>query len=92
MISITTKAQMNLVTGTFEFHENGQLKYRGNYIDGKHHGLWEIFHQNSQLHGRANYTDGKLDDLFEVFDEAGDLTRVEIWGSGELIEESKLLH
>ena len=29
-----------LITGTFEFHENGQLTHRGTYIDGKHNGLW----------------------------------------------------
>jgi antitoxin component YwqK of YwqJK toxin-antitoxin module len=30
------------------FHNNGELKYRGNYKIGKRDGPWEWFHENGQ--------------------------------------------
>ena len=50
-----------------EFHDNGQLKYRGNYKYGKRNGSWEEFHENGNLHQKGNYKNGKRDGLWEVF-------------------------
>ena len=41
-----------------EFHNNGQLKSRGNYKDGKEDGLWEIFNEDGQLLTTWTYKDG----------------------------------
>ena len=65
------------------FHNNGQLKYRGNYKNGKEDGLRETFYSKSNnnpfvLHGpietRENYKDGKRDGLSEWFYENGQLS------------------
>ena len=31
------------------YYSNGQLCYKGNYINGKEDGLWEGYHSNGQL-------------------------------------------
>ena len=64
------------VTGIVEeFHENGQLMGRGNFIDGKGNGLTEVFHDNGQLQLTQNYRDGKEDGLGEWFYEDGQLSQ-----------------
>jgi antitoxin component YwqK of YwqJK toxin-antitoxin module len=30
------------------FHDNGQLKKKGNYKDGKEEGLWEYFDEDGE--------------------------------------------
>ena len=62
------------VTGIVEeFHENGQLMGRGNFIDGKREGLKEVFYRNGQLQYRGNHIDGEIDGLSESFHENGQL-------------------
>jgi antitoxin component YwqK of YwqJK toxin-antitoxin module len=62
------------VTGIVEeFHDNGQLRERGNFIDGEPEGLREWFHDNGQLQQRINFIDGKQEGLLEVFHANGQL-------------------
>ena len=56
-----------------EFHENGQLMGRGNFIDGKREGLKEVFYRNGQLQYRGNHIDGEIDGLSESFHGNGQL-------------------
>ncbi len=37
------------------YHENGQLSYKGNNVDGKREGLWEFYDENGQLRDKENY-------------------------------------
>ena len=75
-----------LVTGTVEyFHDNGQLRERGNWINGKRNGLYESFHENGQLKERRNYVYGEQDGLFEVFDRNGNLRGSDMWRNGEYV-------
>ena len=57
-----------------EFHDNGQLKYRGNYKYGKKDGLWENFHENGTLMNRIIYKKGK-NIVREFFYENGQVGR-----------------
>ncbi len=73
------------VTGIVEeFHENGQLMGRGNFIDGKREGLFEYFHDNGQLQLTQNYRDGKDEGLTELFHENGRLFIRGNYKDGEL--------
>ena len=56
----------------FENYENGQLKYKVNYKDGKEDGLSEYYDKNGQLRYKENYEDGKID-LSEMYYENGQL-------------------
>ena len=42
------------------FHKNGQLKYRGNFNNGKPDGLWETFDSIGNLMETKEYKDGEL--------------------------------
>ena len=52
-------------------YDNGQLRFIGNYKDGKESGLWELYHKNGQLWEKGNYVDGKKDGLFKYYSEDG---------------------
>ena len=42
-----------------EYHENGQLHYKGNYINGERDGAWVWYVDNGLLLLKGNYIDGK---------------------------------
>jgi len=73
-----------LVTGIVEeFHENGQLRIRNNFKDGKRDGPWEWFHENGQLRVRGSYIEGELDGLYEWFYNNGQSERRGTYRNGE---------
>jgi antitoxin component YwqK of YwqJK toxin-antitoxin module len=41
-----------------EFHSNGQLWFRGYYVDGLHHGPWEEFYEDGELCFRGSFHHG----------------------------------
>ena len=47
-----------------EFHNNGQLKSRGNYKDGNTDSFWERFYENDQLKRKGNYKKRTFKDVF----------------------------
>lgn len=54
--------------GPYEvWHENGQLKERGAYKDGKHAGVFEFFNEDGQLKERSVFKDGERNGLFERY-------------------------
>ena len=56
--------------GPYEaYYENGQLRHKGNYSDGKKRGLYESYFNSGS--SKANYKDGKLDGLYEWYNENG---------------------
>ena len=73
------------LTGTVVgFYENGRLRTKENYKDGKQDGLYEEFHENGQLSFIQHHIDGNGDSLCESFDEDGQLE--DSYRDGELIE------
>jgi antitoxin component YwqK of YwqJK toxin-antitoxin module len=75
------------------FHENGQLRYKGNYRHGKLNGLLEYFDAKGNLTKTEEYkdgevykVDGKLDPLWGKFDEEGNLKSKEDW-KDEVLED-----
>jgi len=58
------------------YYGNGQLSFRGNYVNGKRHGVWESFWSNGELCYRKEYNMGEevqpiteltLDEIAEKF-------------------------
>jgi antitoxin component YwqK of YwqJK toxin-antitoxin module len=48
--NITPYNELGQPHGYWEHYwSNGQLFYKGNYVNGKRHGYWEIYHSNGQL-------------------------------------------
>ena len=57
-----------------EYWENGQLKVKGTFKDGKpKDGPWESYHKNGQLREKGNIKDGKQDGLWEWYFEDGQI-------------------
>jgi antitoxin component YwqK of YwqJK toxin-antitoxin module len=51
--------------GCWEIYDsNGQLHYKGNYINGKPHGYWERCWSNGQLCYKGNCINGIKDGLW----------------------------
>jgi len=65
---------MNPNIKTIETHyDNGQLRGRYTYKNGKLEGLFEAWHKNGKLLVRCTFTNGKHDGLFEAWNESGKL-------------------
>ncbi|HIK77529.1 MAG TPA: hypothetical protein EYF74_06245, partial [Gammaproteobacteria bacterium] len=63
-----------LFTGTLvEYHDNGQLRVRATFKDGKENGLYEGYYKNGLLHFRTTHKNGIPGGLWEGFYEDGQL-------------------
>ena len=54
-----------------DYYENGHLKSKENWKDGKRDGLWESYLENGQVETVSNWKDGKEDGLWEYFYQDG---------------------
>ena len=70
------------------WHKNGQLKEKGNYIDGKRDGFWQSYHENGQTNFRANYKDGKLHGLLEQYEDDGSVKHYRCMQNAETVDMS----
>ena len=76
-----------LANGQYEiYYENGQLKERKTYKDGKLDGLSEWYYDNGQLKWRYTYKDRKLNGLSESYKIDGTLESKCFWVNGEKYE------
>ena len=55
------------------YYENGQLRERANFKDGKEEGFWEEYYENGQLKSKVNYQEGKKVGFWEEYYENGQL-------------------
>jgi antitoxin component YwqK of YwqJK toxin-antitoxin module len=46
---------------------NGQLHFKGNYVNGIKDGYWEYYYDNGQLYSKGNYVNGKEDGYWEGY-------------------------
>ena len=60
------------------YYSNGQLMYKGNYVDGKQHGYWEYYHSNGQLWAKGNYVNGNEHGYWEDYYRNGQLKKKHI--------------
>ena len=53
---ITPRNENNQPHGYWErYYSNGQLMYKGNYVDGKPHGYWEEYYNNGKLNYKTYF-------------------------------------
>ena len=67
----------------FRNYDNGQLKAKINYTDGKYDGLSEGYYKNGQLKSKRYWKDGKLDGLEEGYYKNGQLGFKGYWKDGK---------
>ena len=46
-----------------EYHEDGWLKRKETYKDGKRDGVWEYYNENGLLSSKTTYKDGVSEEL-----------------------------
>jgi antitoxin component YwqK of YwqJK toxin-antitoxin module len=61
------------------YHTNGQLHYKGEYINGKQHGQWISYHTNGQIWVKGTYIKGELELLLEVYNSDGTINDVKFY-------------
>ena len=62
------------------YYENGNLRVKGNFKDGKENGLWEWYSENGQLEKKGNYKEGLREDgLWEFYYKNGQLISKGNW-------------
>ena len=60
------------------YHDNGQLYYKGNYVNGNRHGYWERYWSNGDLIYKGFYDMGNIVDYNPDEPKAIELTLDEI--------------
>ena len=71
------------------FYENGNIRMRIPYKEGKVGGIAEWFYENGNIRYRTPYKEGNKDGIEEWFDEQGNITLTQLWKDGKLIEETQ---
>ena len=67
-------------------YENGQLKVKSNYKDGKYDGEFLRYYESGQLSEKGNFKDGKPEGEQLSYHGNGKLKKTEIYKDGKLIE------
>ena len=79
--------RMEIKNGVIETHyDNGQLKSRATYKNGKLNGLYEDWHANGKPWTKVNYKNGKLDGLCEWWQSDGQLWKRETYKDRVAVE------
>ena len=81
--------ESNLQQGK-EYYGNGQLRYDGEYKDGKFHGKGKDYHMSGQLFYEGEYKDGKRAGQGKFYDEYGRIVCEGEWQNGKLIERKSI--
>jgi len=64
----------NKKIGYWEFYwPNGELNYKGEYINGKINGPWEFYYYNGELHYKGEFIDNRMNGEWEYYYENGGL-------------------
>ncbi len=71
--------------GPFEsYYDNGQLRAKCTYKDGKFDGSYEEYHKNGQLYKKCTYKNGKIEDgPYEEYYKNGQLYKKCTYKDGE---------
>jgi antitoxin component YwqK of YwqJK toxin-antitoxin module len=73
-----------------EYHDNGNLWYKGSYKDGEMDGYWVWYHSNGKLDSKGNYVDGERDGIWTDYHDNGQLDSIGSYINGKLIKELPL--
>ena len=83
--SENTLSKQREANGYWEyFHENGALKSKGNYEDGKLEGLWGFYNENGVIRERVTYKNNLRHGAHETFYDSGELRWKRNFKNGEL--------
>jgi antitoxin component YwqK of YwqJK toxin-antitoxin module len=61
------------------YYDNGQLCFKGTYINGIEHGPWITYYENGQLRYKITYILGERDGLFQWYYLHGTIREIEFY-------------
>ena len=61
------------------YQSNGTLNFKGNFVNGKRHGLWEQYYANGNLYSKGNYNNGKGIGLWKFCDYCNSEVNIKIY-------------
>ncbi len=50
-----------------DYYTNGNINYKGNFLNGKRDGYWEQYYYNGKLYYKGNYTNDELTGYWEWY-------------------------
>jgi antitoxin component YwqK of YwqJK toxin-antitoxin module len=62
-----------------KYHSNGNIWYKGNYINGKLNGYWENYYTNGNIWYTGNYINSKRISNWEYYSYNGTLINKEFY-------------
>jgi antitoxin component YwqK of YwqJK toxin-antitoxin module len=62
-----------------KYHPNGQLYFKGAYINGKYDGLWITYYSNGQLCYKVTFNMGQRDGLLLWFNRDGSIYEISFY-------------
>ena len=65
------------------YHNNGQLYYKGTYKNGKRDGPWVRYHDNGQLYYKGTYKNDKRDGPWVRYHDNGQLSSKRTYKNGK---------
>jgi len=69
-----------------DYHSNGQLWSKGNYVAGNRHGYFEVYYYNGNLMYKVNFVDGKKHGLWEDYYSNGNLSHKGFYDQGNQVD------
>lgn len=76
VIPFISKSQTNSLIKDGDYilyHQNGNVKAKGNYADNKREGEWTYYHENGNIALKKNYSKGEQTGEWTYFSENGKL-------------------
>ena len=74
-----------------EYYEDGSLKQKGEFVNGKEEGIWESFYPNGQLKLRSKYKEGEIFDTATKYYSTGKIKEKVFIKNGKVISDPSLV-
>lgn len=85
--SIGARNELNKRCGEWlTYYENGQLKSRISYIDGREHGVWEAFFEDGKRSSVGQFYNGSKFGIWKYYYPNGDIKTYANYDSGLIID------
>ncbi len=72
-----------------DYYESGQLRWEGNFKDGKREGIAKSYYESGQLWKEANLKNGKQHGLVREYYQNGTIKYIDTYEYGTMISQKK---
>jgi tetratricopeptide (TPR) repeat protein len=72
-----------------EYYEDGALKQKGEFKNGKEEGVWEMFFPNGQVKQRSNFVNGKIEGESTAYYSSGKVLAATVIKNGKSVPDKR---